>query len=97
MSIQRFEVTPSSDLVDVQRRIRAVVDSLGPAAWAKELVGVTVGTTSTAIPHGLGYQPKHVWISLGGTSAVVQAAAPDATFVYLSAAGGPLTCNVLVV
>lgn len=96
-NLTSFSYSPSATPQDVQKDAYLAFQQLGPLAYAKEFIGVTVGTTSTAIPHGLRYAPRHVLVSLGETGAVTQAQAPDATYVYLITTGAAKTVNLLVV
>jgi hypothetical protein len=61
----------------------------------KVLSNVSVGTTQTAIAHGLGYTPSKV-IILPRTNAVIwQSAVPDSTNIYLTASVAA-TCDIYV-
>lgn len=96
-NLTSFPRVAGASLADVQRDAYKAFQELGPLAYAKELVDVLVGTTSTPVPHGLGYPPKHVVVSRGFTAAISEAAAPDATYVYLVTSGSARTVNLLVV
>lgn len=96
-NLTSFPFVPGAPVSDINRDAHKAFKELGPLAYAREIVGVSVGTTQTAIPHGLGYPPRHVIVSLGETGAVTQSAAPDATYVYLVTTGAARTVNLLVV
>ena len=59
-------------------------------------VAATVGSSQTAVAHGLGYIPIAVQVSMTSAGTVWQSAAADATNVYLTADDAARTCDVMV-
>jgi hypothetical protein len=97
VSDRAFRIQPTASLFEVQQEIARWSRLIGPLAFCRRLEGVTVQTTQTAIPHGLGYAPREVLVTLGETAGVIQTAAPDATNVYLRNTGAAaITCNLAV-
>jgi hypothetical protein len=60
------------------------------------LTGVTVGTASTAVPHGLDQPPDSIVISMRSAGQVWIAAPSDAINIHLAADAPGRTCDVLV-
>jgi hypothetical protein len=57
---------------------------------------VAVGRTQVAVPHGLGHTPGSVVVTARSAGQVWQSAAPDASFVYLTADATGRSCDLLV-
>lgn len=73
----------------------AVLDE-GTTTTASRQIAVAADTTETAVPHGLGYVPSTVHITLTGPDPVWVSREADDTNVYLSAAADGATCDLLV-
>lgn len=81
----------------VQVELTEVIGELGEVAKGARLDGVAVGTSSTAIPHGLGRVPLH-WFEVSPASAdrARQATTPnDSQYLYLIAPSA-ITVNLVV-
>lgn len=96
-NLTSFRAQRGQPLEDTQQDTARAFAELSPLAYAKEIIGVTVGTLETAIPHGLGYAPRHVVVSRGETGAVLESRSPDTQFVYLVTSGASRVVNLLVV
>jgi parallel beta-helix repeat protein len=60
------------------------------------LPSVAVGTTQVAAPHGLGYTPAQVLVSMTSVGSIYRSATSDATNVYLTADAPLRTADVYV-
>lgn len=92
-----FDVAPNEDVAQTQQRLKDVLDELGTAAFGKLLESQAVATTSTSIPHGLGYTPEGwTWSRPRNAAIVYEAAAPDDKFLYLISSSGTATVDIWV-
>ena len=66
------------------------------AVTLKVLGAVTVGTTQVAIPHGLGYAPSSVTITMTSPGTIYKSATSDATNIYLTADAAGRTAEIYV-
>lgn len=95
MGKPRWKMQPDN-VRAVQVELVEVIGELGEVAKGARLDGVAVGTSSTAIPHGLGRVPLHWFeVSPANVDRARTAAAPDATYLYLQAPSA-ITVNLVV-
>jgi parallel beta-helix repeat protein len=62
----------------------------------RKLAGQTVGTSQTAIPHGLPYVPNSIQVTMTSDGNIWRSAPSDATNIYLTADATNRTADVLV-
>jgi len=89
---------PTTTLPELQRDVIAVVGALGPAAEAKQILGVSVATSETPVAHGLRGVPSAFYVQqLASGGPVYRSSNSDSRFIYLRSASGTVACDVLVI
>jgi hypothetical protein len=94
-------ITPNGDVHITTTGTHNTVDSNSQNAifvseFPRLLPSVTVGPTQVALPHGLGYAPAQVLVSMTSMGNIYRSAASDATNVYLTADASLRTADVYV-
>lgn len=83
---QRLDLTQTEDIKVLQRDVQRWTERIGDVASGKLLEDVPVGTSSTAIIHGMGGRPRgRVIVYQSADARVWDAAKPDTTRLYLQA------------
>ncbi len=62
----------------------------------RQIRGVSANEDETAVPHGLGFTPTTVHVTLTSPTRIWMSSEPDETNIYLTAAADGATCDVLV-
>ena len=87
-----FPRTPGAPVGDLWRACLELV----PQLERRVIYGVTIGTTSTSVSHGLGYVPKIAIPVPRADARVWRSADPDTERVYF-AASAAVVCDIEVV
>jgi hypothetical protein len=91
-----FVNVDGADLARVQEEVQRTVEQLGDVCRSTLLSNVAIGTTSTAVAHGLRRTPgSYIVCRLRGDARVYEAAAPDSQAIYLQASAA-VTVDVVV-
>jgi hypothetical protein len=91
-----FIAQSGANLLQLQQEIAKVFDQLGVICVGELIENVTIGTSSTAVPHNLKSIPMAVIPAIGSVGATILLAAPStSTNVYLQASA-PLTVSIWV-
>jgi hypothetical protein len=90
-----FVVIAATDATTLQEEVRKLALQLGEICLGRVLEGVTVGSTQTTIPHGLGRMPISCLALPRADARVWRPTKPDGTNIYLQA-NTSVVCDVWV-